>query len=67
MGVPWTGRSCHRKSTRIAKYLPDADVNAEEDWARYVDWLLERQTLLRDAIASVGGVPSPTTPLTSSA
>lgn len=46
-----------RKSTRIVEYLPDADVERQEDWDRYVAWLLDRQTRLRSALYAVGGVP----------
>lgn len=49
-----------RKSTRIAEYLPDADVAREKQWDTYLTWLLERQTSLRAALAAIGGVP-PTT------
>ena len=45
-----------RKSTRVADYLPDADVNSEDNWDQYLDWLLDRQTRLRNALAAVGGV-----------
>ena len=48
-----------RKATRVAEYLPDADVSAEENWSQYVDWLLDRQTRLREALAAAGGVPLP--------
>jgi hypothetical protein len=48
-----------RKATRVADYLPDADVNAEENWNQYLDWLLDRQTRLRKALAAVGGLPQP--------
>ena len=48
-----------RKATRVAEYLPDAEVTSEEHWDQYLDWLLDRQTRLRHALAAVGGVPSP--------
>ena len=47
-----------RKATRVADYLPDADVASEEHWDQYLDWLLDRQTRLRNAIAAIGGVSS---------
>jgi hypothetical protein len=46
-----------RKATRVADYLPDADVT-EDDWDQYLAWLLDRQTRLRAALTSVGGVPA---------
>ena len=46
-----------RKATRVADYLPDADVTDEGDWDQYLAWLLDRQTRLRAALTSVGGVP----------
>lgn len=46
-----------RKATRLADYLPDADVSNEEDWATYLAWMLDRQTRLRNALAAIGGVP----------
>lgn len=46
-----------RKATRIADYLPDADVSFEEQWDQYLDWMLDRQTRLRHALAAVGGIP----------
>lgn len=47
-----------RKATRVADYLPDADVTNEQEWDTYLDWLMDRQTRLRDAIAAVGGLPA---------
>lgn len=47
-----------RKATRIAEYLPDADVTMQEEWDRYLKWLLDRQNRLRDALAAVGGALS---------
>ena len=46
-----------RKATRIAEYLPDADVSMKADWGRCLEWLLDRQTRLRDALTAIGGVP----------
>ncbi|WP_206665874.1 DUF4268 domain-containing protein [Pedococcus bigeumensis] len=46
-----------RKATRVADYLLDADVSVEENWNHYLEWLLDRQTRLRGALAAVGGVP----------
>lgn len=46
-----------RKSTRIADYLPGADVENAGEWNDYIDWLLDRQIRLRRAISSVGGAP----------
>lgn len=43
-----------RKATRIAEYL-DADVTNQEEWDHYIEWLLDHQTRLRAALASVGG------------
>jgi len=43
-----------RKATRIAEYL-DADVSTQEGWRHYIEWLLDHQTRLRAALASVGG------------
>jgi hypothetical protein len=48
-----------RKATRVADYLPDADVSIEENWDHYLNWLVDRQTRLRSALAAVGGVPQP--------
>ena len=28
-----------RKATRVADYLPDADVATQEHWDQYLDWL----------------------------
>jgi len=46
-----------RKATRIAEYLPGADVAREQDWPGYLDWLIDRQGRLRRAVEMVGGVP----------
>jgi len=46
-----------RKATRVADYLPDADVAVREEWDTYVEWLLDRHTRLRNALAAIGGVP----------
>ncbi len=46
----------NRKATRIAEYLPEADVAKEAEWGRYLDWLIDRQTRLRAALTAVGGV-----------
>lgn len=46
-----------RKATRVADYLPDADVSFEAQWDQYLDWMLDRQTRLRHALAAVGGIP----------
>ena len=48
-----------RKATRIAEYLPDADVSVDEHWDQCLSWMLNRQTRLREALAAVGGVPDP--------
>lgn len=48
----------NRKATRVAEYLPGADVSIREEWDQYLDWLLDRQTRLRDAVAATGGLPS---------
>ena len=47
-----------RKATRVADYLPKADVTNEEHWEQYLTWLLNRQTRLREALTAVGGVPT---------
>lgn len=47
-----------RKKTAVAEYLSDVDVTDEARWPEYLDWLLDRQTRLRAALAAVGGVPS---------
>lgn len=47
-----------RKATRVADYLPDADVTSEEHWEHYLTWLLNRQTRLREALSAIGGVPN---------
>jgi len=46
-----------RKAARIAEYLPGADVAREKDWQNYLDWLVDRQHRLRQAVEMVGGVP----------
>ena len=51
-----------RKATRIAEYLVDADIGDQGSWDRYLDWLVDRQTRLRRALAAVGGVPTPPAP-----
>jgi hypothetical protein len=45
-----------RKATRVAEYLPDADVTAQEEWGSYLEWLLDRQSRLRVAVAALGGL-----------
>lgn len=45
-----------RKSTRVADYLPDADVAAADRWDEYLAWLMDRHSRLRLALNSVGGV-----------
>lgn len=45
------------KSTRIAEYLAGAAVTSTSDWGLYIDWLIDRQTNLRAAVDSVGGLP----------
>lgn len=55
----------NRKATRVAEYLPDADVAKAGEWETYLRWLLDRQTRLRDALATAGGVPDPVPPGTS--
>lgn len=47
-----------RKATRVADYLAGADVAIESDWAQYLAWILDRQTRLRSALATIGGIPS---------
>ncbi|WP_433165870.1 DUF4268 domain-containing protein [Kribbella sp. CA-247076] len=47
-----------RKSTRVADYLPDADITTEDHWPQYLTWLLDRQTRLRTALTAIGGIPS---------
>jgi len=47
-----------RKATRVADYLPKADVTNEEHWEQYLTWLLNRQTRLREALSAIGGVPN---------
>lgn len=44
-----------RISTRVAEYLPDTDVNMQNEWDHYIEWLLDHQTRLRTALAAVGG------------
>lgn len=46
-----------RKATRIADYLPDADLTLENEWDQYLAWLLDRQSRLRSALSAVGGIP----------
>ena len=46
-----------RKATRIAEYLPDADLKLQDEWDDYLAWLLDRQSRLRTALATVGGIP----------
>lgn len=45
-----------RKLTRVAEYLK-ADIEDGDAWPTYRDWLLNRQTHLRQAIEQTGGVP----------
>lgn len=47
----------NRKSTRIAEYLPGADILLEGEWDHYLTWLLDHQTRLRAALSAMGGVP----------
>ena len=47
-----------RKATRVADYLPDADVTREPEWDKYLAWVLDRQTRLRAALAAIGGIPT---------
>jgi hypothetical protein len=53
-----------KKATRVAEYLTAADLGSAGDWDAYVDWLLDRQTRLRAALAAVGGIPDPDEALT---
>ena len=46
-----------RKKTLVAEYLPGADVTSGEEWGSYLNWLLDRQTRLRQALTAGGGVP----------
>lgn len=46
-----------KKATRVADYLPDADLTQEDEWEGYLAWLLDRQSRLRTALSSVGGIP----------
>lgn len=46
-----------KKATRIADYLPDADLTDEDEWESYLAWLLDRQSRIRTALSSVGGIP----------
>jgi hypothetical protein len=46
-----------RKAARICEYLPAAQIDDGHRWDEYLDWLIDRQTRLRHAIAAVGGVP----------
>jgi hypothetical protein len=46
-----------KKSTRIGEVLSGAVISQEERWDEYVEWLLDRQTRLRKAVAAGGGVP----------
>lgn len=48
-----------RKATRVAEYLEEADVSIEDDWEHYLDWMLDRQTRLRNALGAIGGLPVP--------
>lgn len=56
-GVLEFQRLPNRKSTRIAEYLADADVEHTDRWDEYLEWLLDRQTRLRTSLAAAGGVP----------
>lgn len=48
-----------RKATRVAEYLAGAELGSADDWDAYVEWLLDRQTKLRGALAAIGGIPEP--------
>jgi hypothetical protein len=48
-----------KKSTRVGELLAGALVTDEQRWDEYLGWLLDRQTRLRNAIAAIGGVPTP--------
>ena len=50
-----------RKATRVATYLPDADVRDETQWRRYLEWALGCHVRLRAAVEQTGGVPRPST------
>lgn len=47
-----------RKAARICEYFHDAQIENEEDWSQYLEWFLDRQARLRDAIHAVGGILS---------
>lgn len=47
-----------RKSSKIGDYLAEASVKDEAHWNAYVAWFIDRQTRLRTALASVGGIPA---------
>lgn len=46
-----------RKATRVADYLRDAQIIREDEWPAYLEWLLDRQQRLRNALTRVGGIP----------
>jgi hypothetical protein len=52
----------NRKSTRIAEYLPGAEIDTRAAWDDYETWAIDRIGRLRDAIAAVGGIPPLETP-----
>jgi hypothetical protein len=47
-----------RKAARVCEYLPDAQIENEQDWTSYLEWFADCQTRLRHAIDLAGGVPS---------
>lgn len=46
-----------KKATRVADYLPDADLALEDEWDTYLEWLHDRQSRLRSSLAATGGIP----------
>ncbi|WP_147252332.1 DUF4268 domain-containing protein [Blastococcus sp. TF02A-30] len=45
-----------RKACRIEVLMRPASVDQQENWPTYLDWMIDTQTRLRRAFASVGGL-----------
>lgn len=62
MPVTWEGPVTGRKKTQIVVYHPTfTDVADAERWPEYLDWLIDQQSRMRSALATVGGVPAAST------
>lgn len=50
-----------RKACRIADHR-DGDISDEGSWPQYIEWFIDSQRRLRQAVNSVRGIPTPASP-----